>query len=193
MTPFQEIMDAPAMLSDKERMGLWQAAASLLPGSVIVDLGTSSGGSAYLFRHSSPQSRVYTIDINDKMHSNVCEDPELTVFRGNAQAFSEAFAGLKADMVFIDASHYFFDVVEDFKIMTTLLKDGGVIAFHDCLAPKFPGIATICKTLSDTEVISDAFVFDSLFIGQFRNGASFPRPRILLKTCVSSPRCWVSG
>lgn len=181
MSSFQDVLDAPAMLSEKERLALTHAAGSLAPGSVIIDLGTSAGGSAYLFRCAAPDCAVHTVDINDKIHRTPFEDEGLSIFRGNIQAFVETYPNVSPDMVFIDASHYFFDVLDDYRTLAGIMKDGTILSFHDCSAPKFPGITTICKTLSDNGNIRKGHVFDSLFIGEFNAAEAMPKTELFVE------------
>jgi len=167
MSVFQDLVSAEAMLSIKERLALAHASAALPPASVIFDLGTSAGGSASIFLQSSPQSHVHTIDIQDKIHRPLFDAQRLNIYHGNAEQFVADHPGLIADMVFIDASHYFFDVANDFKTMSRAVKDKAIVAFHDCIGPKFPGIMAFCKALVDNGNLINTHTFDSLFIGEF--------------------------
>ncbi|MGL1863439.1 MAG: class I SAM-dependent methyltransferase [Pseudodesulfovibrio sp.] len=174
MDVFRNLINANAMLCSEERLALAHAAGSLAPDSVIFDLGTSAGGSADIFLQSSPESSVYTIDISDKIHRPLWDDERLNIYHGNADQFVADHPGLHADMVFIDASHYLFDAAHDFETMSKVTKDKAVMAFHDCLGPKFPGIMVLCKTLADNGNIVNVQTFHSLFAGDFIAGVPFP-------------------
>jgi len=45
---------------------------------------------------------------------------------------------LKIDFAFIDASHHYKDIIEEFELIYPFVKDGGWIAFHD-VSPNWPG------------------------------------------------------
>lgn len=80
----------------------------------------------------------------------------------------------RPDFVFIDGSHHYKDIIQDFELIYPLVKDGGWIAMHD-VEPSWPGPwrvwrETAMKLLSEHENCS------TISCGRKLAGKSYVRP-----------------
>jgi predicted O-methyltransferase YrrM len=121
---------------------LWTRVAHPLATLVTIDLpgGPFGGGSSILkvplyHRMAQPGQQIHTIRANSHL-------PE-TVERAK-----RCLDGHLADFLFIDADHTEQGVRTDFSLYAPLVRDGGLIAFHDIAItrPEY-GVRTLWKEL----------------------------------------------
>ena len=79
-----------------------------------------------------------SLDDWDSMYKRVCLDmtffPCLKVARMLSEAAASIIPNGYLDMVFIDASHYYEDVLNDIKLWLPKIKTGGFITGHDYIS-----------------------------------------------------------
>lgn len=63
------------------------------------------------------------------------------IIQGNSLEVAKDWSG-QIDMLFIDASHEYKDVIKDFKNFFPFVKKGGLIMFHD-VVPEFSGVMRV--------------------------------------------------
>ena len=138
---------------------LFNAALQQDDGAVIVEIGSFLGRSttAMAFACQGTNRRIYAIDTfkgNDSDFKNGLNaitwegDDYLETFKANLRAndllrYVTPIQGLShaagaswdkpIDFLFVDGSHEFDDVMQDFSDFFPWLKPGGLIAFHDVL------------------------------------------------------------
>ncbi len=66
----------------------------------------------------------------------------------NASRFFKAMGGPQPDLVYIDAGHYFEDVVADLRNWWPLVRAGGAV-FGDDFSPNFPGVEQAVRSFCD--------------------------------------------
>ncbi|MCL4399807.1 class I SAM-dependent methyltransferase [Patescibacteria group bacterium] len=117
----------------------------------VLEVGTSNGGSLFLFAEfSNPSAFVVSIDLpgghfgggypfwKKYVYSKFTKPGQrMFLVRGDSHSgdvLSEVkmiFGGNKVDFLFIDADHSYEGVKKDFEMYSPLVRDGGIIAFHD--------------------------------------------------------------
>lgn len=138
------------ILKDQEKY-LFEKVKSLPDGAVILEMGCNRGKStcAMAFACVGTRKHIYSIDTysGNEGHMGRIEDFE-EEWRGNLRRFgldryATALRGYTfqvvpdrtrypaPDFVFIDASHEFTDVLDDFRSVYPYVKDNGWISFHD--------------------------------------------------------------
>jgi len=135
-------------------MGLASAISTKKP--TFVEIGTWKGKSAAVLAHiaSAKQGVVYTVDHfmgnPGTKRDEVAERIDLfAIFRHNmrqlgywqtvvkplvmdSESASRLFKNKSVDLVFIDAGHWYSDVIHDVSLWLPKIKKGGVICGHDC-------------------------------------------------------------
>jgi len=120
---------------------------------VVVEIGTANGGTLFCFSKLAPQgATIVSIDLpggkfgggypegrvplyysfkkesqktfllREDSHSEQTLENLRTILGGN---------GKKIDFLFIDGDHTYEGVKKDFELYSTLVGDGGIVAFHD--------------------------------------------------------------
>ncbi len=116
---------------------------------VIVEIGTANGGTLFLFtRVASPEAKIISIDLpSDDGGYPKWKTPlykafslskqELHLLRADShnkktlEKVKKILKGYKVDFLFIDGDHSYEGVKKDFEMYKELVKDDGLIAFHD--------------------------------------------------------------
>lgn len=129
------------------------ALRELSRGKIVLELGAYKGKSTSVMAMDA--LTVYSIDtfMCDPDGQTQGANTILTAFTANTRRFlnvrfyvgktSEvlpALAGMKADVVFIDAAHDYDSVLSDLKQSWPLLQVGGTLAMHDYFNDDFPGV-----------------------------------------------------
>lgn len=110
----------------------------------ICEIGTSLGGSLFLFCQNAPKdARLISIDIyyplsrKHAFQKFTKKDQKLFCICGNThnliieEKVKRIIGGELLDFLFIDGDHSFFGVMNDYVRFSPLVKKGGIIAFHD--------------------------------------------------------------
>lgn len=124
----------------REYLSLLKNIFTPLNPDIIVELGTHAGGSFWGFcEASSNDSILISIDNNHAGDSKRIRNFHKNAFTitGNTQdeksliETKKIINGREIDFLFIDADHTYDGVKNDFEIYSQLVRDHGVIAFHD--------------------------------------------------------------
>lgn len=118
---------------------------------VVMEIGTATGGSLLSFCKLAPEdATIISIDLPGgrfgggypewetdifKMFSG--KNQSLHLIRGDSHSENtkdeilKILDGRKVDFMFIDGDHEYAGVKKDFEMYSTLVRQGGIIAFHD--------------------------------------------------------------
>jgi predicted O-methyltransferase YrrM len=125
----------------------------------VLEIGTYKGGTLFVFSQvAAANATVISVDFPTTLYGKLYRAWQELLFRrltrkGQSLFFlrkdshkPETLAGIqdilqghKLDFLFIDGDHSYEGVREDFKMYAPLVRDGGLIAFHDitpCPPPK---------------------------------------------------------
>lgn len=138
--------------------------ASKLPIESALEIGTAAGGTFYLLcRAARSTASLLTIDLNNDWRRRVllhltCPKPsqKVHIIRGNSRdertlaRVKHALRSRELDILFIDGDHSFEGVRKDFELYSGLVRQGGIIAFHDIVTDYRTryGIATVSSPCS---------------------------------------------
>jgi predicted O-methyltransferase YrrM len=133
---------APSQIRS-EIKGFLEVVHDLSPRTLL-EIGTGLGGTTLLLaRVAAPDAIVVTIDLargpsrQRLLEAALRPGQRIYVLRRDSH-HSETVAKVRSiidseqlDLLFIDGDHSYHGVLEDFRLYSTLVRDGGWIAFHD--------------------------------------------------------------
>ena len=134
----QIVNNSQASQNKFELLGLLNEVNKIKP-KVIVEIGTWMGYSADTFIRAFNPELLITVDTIDQGHSHnfvLGKSQDKETF----DKVRKKLNGRKIDFLFIDGGHFYLDVRDDFRIYSTLVKDGGIIALHDVCLIENPGV-----------------------------------------------------
>ena len=103
--------------------------------NVIFELGTYSGTTTKLLAEAAPRATVHTIDLpsdNPIIGSAYLNDPgRIVSHRADIRTFDFAPYEDRVDLVFVDASHEYADVLHDSAVAKRLIGTHGIILWDD--------------------------------------------------------------
>ncbi len=159
------------LISPIQEFWLFQAARALPHTATIVEIGSFKGRStsALAYGCRGTERHVYALDTfdgndNDFDTRGFRDEFDANIARGGLTAYVTAIPGRSLetaqtwerpiDLLFIDGSHDFDDVVADFHSFVRHVRPGGLVAAHDVL-PTWEGVDrawrdVIAPTLIDT-------------------------------------------
>ena len=118
--------------------------------SIILDIGTFDGGTLYLWTRFLEGQKIITIDLpfpypsaKTKLFRFFDPNKELHFLRGSSfsnemiNKVANILKGNKIDFLFIDGDHSYEGVKKDFERYKPLVRDGGIIAFHDIVSNRY--------------------------------------------------------
>ncbi len=137
-----------------EIRSLLNAIAEIRP-KTILEIGTSNGGTLFLFaRVASPDALIVSVDLphgefgggyprwrGHLYRSFATAAQRIRLLRADSHdsrtlgAVCSALEGRKVDVLFIDGDHTYDGVKRDFEMYKSLVREGGVVAFHDIVPP----------------------------------------------------------
>ena len=153
MSPFQSevkplIADIPGWLTDEEGEALYELARECRGDGAIVEIGSWKGKSTVclgLGSRAGRSVRIYAIDPHadyrfgdfktNVERAGIAElvTPIPSLSQAAAEDFDEAI-----ELLFVDGSHEYDLVLEDFEKWVPKVIDGGWVAFHDTTWTKGP-------------------------------------------------------
>lgn len=138
-----------APLQVRSELVAWAAEVAHVKPKAAMEIGTYLGGTLFLLcRLSSPEARVISVDVycshlarirKKIFYSFLSGNQSLHIVEGDSHCsetlsdVSEWLGIEKLDFLFIDGDHSYEGVKRDFEMYSTLVRKGGVIAFHDIL------------------------------------------------------------
>lgn len=145
--PWQERSEIRSLLST----------VSELQPKTILEIGTSNGGSLFLFAHvAASDALIVSVDLphgefgggyprwrGRLYRSFATEGQRIRLLRADShdpstlEAVHTALEGREVDLLFIDGDHTYAGVRSDFEMYGSLVREGGLVAFHD-IVPMSP-------------------------------------------------------
>ena len=133
------------------------ALARALRPSAVLEIGSWRGGTLLAWCNvAAPDAVVVSVDLPaeygtpatpEELRKLARSSQRLEVVRGDSHAdetraqVETTLRGRKVDFLMIDGDHTYDGVRRDFELYAPLVRDGGVIAFHDILPhPAVPGV-----------------------------------------------------
>ena len=100
---------------------------------IIVEIGTYFGGSVKLWRDTFKPTTLITIDI--KAWASPIDDVEYVIGSSHDKPdeVKKLLKGKEIDFLFIDGDHRAEAVTKDFELYLPLVRQGGLIMFHDVI------------------------------------------------------------
>jgi len=118
---------------------------------IILEIGTARGGTLYLFtRIIDPEATIISVDLPGGpfgggysewkiplYQSFAKKGQKIKLLRANSHKIStlekvnEILNKKRIDFLFIDGDHTYDGVKRDFNMYSSLVREGGIIAFHD--------------------------------------------------------------
>jgi len=122
-------------MSIKELIYLCSFIRELKPKRIL-EIGTKHGRTSInLAKFSPSEAKVFSVDIEVLDKPEICDLPEyqkIKFFQGDTTKFDFKSKGLdNFDFILVDANHHEKFVINDTKIAYSLIKNGGVIIWHD--------------------------------------------------------------
>lgn len=141
----QTVRDWLGYLRQAELEGLRDLAASLQPGSVVVNIGAGGGTSGLVFMEAPTKLKVFTVDRQASASPLGClageravfesagfwGDPRHSQIHGDSTDIGRNWTKGPIDLIFHDADHTYDKVKVDIEAWRPHLKPGGIFAFHD--------------------------------------------------------------
>jgi len=141
-----------------EIAGLLEFVAALDPKTVL-EIGTSNGGSLFLFaRAAAHDALIVSVDLPDgefgggyprwrgsPYQAFAADGQHIQLLRADShepqtlETVRAALGRRQVDVLFIDGDHTYAGVKQDYETYSPLVRDGGVIAFHDIVPPNPDG------------------------------------------------------
>jgi predicted O-methyltransferase YrrM len=135
---------------EEEIVSLLKLVERLKP-RVILEIGTAAGGTLFLFcRASDPKATIISIDLPGgrfgggypkwkiPLYKSFAKDLQrIHLIRANShdsktlEKVKSFLRGRRIDFLFIDGDHSYEGVRRDFEMYSSLVRSGGIIAFHD--------------------------------------------------------------
>ena len=132
----------------KEITNLYELVKSENPKTVI-EIGTDKGGTLYLWCQAAAEdATIVSIDLSSRrryspkrreLYAKFIKSAKQHLYflpfsshdQSTVDKASAIFGGKKIDYLFIDGDHTYEGVKSDYIMFSPLVKDGGLIAFHD--------------------------------------------------------------
>jgi hypothetical protein len=141
-----------------------EISSSIPDNGVIVEIGTFQGGTARLFYDVTHKRNVktFTVDINPLpiAYENLKKTNVEIIKKSSIEAAHTWDESIKKkiDLLFIDGSHRFENVFEDFNAWINFLNPGGTIIFHDYDPIERGGLAHLGVKIFVDSIIRKGFL-----------------------------------
>lgn len=125
----------------------------LLKPKIVLEIGTAGGGTLFLFtRVANPEAAIISIDLPEGPFGGGYPKWKIPLYKSFArvgqriyliradshdpdtlESINQVLVHRKVDFLFIDGDHTYEGVKRDFEMYSPLVKEGGIITFHDIL------------------------------------------------------------
>ena len=133
------------MQCEKEIVEFAKVVRDLEPDTVV-EIGTAKGGSLFILAQMAPTAHIISVDLPPEEATKPQTPPSFQSTFGDEISYDavrsdshdaetrnqvENLSGGEIDLLFIDGDHSETSVRHDFMQYAPLVRDGGLIAFHD--------------------------------------------------------------
>lgn len=160
--------------SPRQEKWLFKSARRLANYATIVEIGSYKGRStvSLAFGCRKNNGHVYAIDTFNGNQVDFFERGFVSVFQDNIKKcgltnYVTPLVGYSKDiakewkhpinMLFIDGSHEYSDVLNDFECFFPFVNRGGLIAFHD-VDPSWPGVTKVWQEIVAPKLTKVSYV-----------------------------------
>jgi hypothetical protein len=164
-----------------DHMFIGSLARTLQP-RVVFEIGTSLGLVTSTLGTNTPQSTIiHTLDLSNdpRIGSFFRARPEGSKIRQHFGPSTEYdFSSMRGavDLMFIDGSHEFADVVKDSRNAFECLSERGVVLWHD-VTPYFPGVVRALESLPEASKIFRIYGTGFAMLAKPASGLTLGVPR----------------
>lgn len=173
---FNIVSGFPIQIRSNEGKVLYDTAEALADNSIIVEIGTKAGGSAYLLGSSSSTTIVFTIDnytedvipekadeAYGKAINNLRSLTNVCALRGNSTTLAKIL-NFRISLLFVDGDHSEVSVNADLEAWLPHVKKNGFVVFHDY--DSHTGITIAVNKYLETKQLLKIEQNDSLLVTQ---------------------------
>ena len=131
----------------------------------ILEIGTAGGGTLFLFtRIADPNATIISVDLPQGAYGGGYAKWKIPIYQSFAKSnqnikliradshdsetlrlVKRIITKKKVDFLFIDGDHTYEGVKKDYEMYSSLVKKGGIIAFHDIVEHSKEGSCQVCK------------------------------------------------
>ena len=101
----------------------------------VMEIGVFEGYTSVKMIDALPKDGKFTgIDINDYLKNDLTSSGrEIDFILGESITVMKAMKPKQFDFIFVDGDHSYANIVPEFKEVSRLISDGGIIAYHDTI------------------------------------------------------------
>lgn len=121
---------------------------NLPPKPIIFECGTYKGRSTRAFNLLWPDAEIYTCDPHSM--PDACLPQTMFYLKAGRQVDWDR----PIDLLFIDDSHYYDDIKDNFEKFSPFVKEGGYVVFHDYHFESAGGVKKFVDELGNCEIDS---------------------------------------
>lgn len=141
---------------------LKELVSGLPENPVIINIGACFGTSAMAMIEERQDAFIFSVDIHPSPKevehlqlAGLYQAGRVIRLLGRSQDIGKHWPHM-VDLVYIDGSHIFKEVVEDIEAWVPTIKQGGIVVFHDYDKPICPGVKPAVDEFFD---VQDAILF----------------------------------
>ena len=143
---------------------------------IILEIGTAGGGTLFLFtKIANPEATIISVDLPGGYFgggyakwkiplykSFAKKRQKIHLVRANShnpntfELVKNILDGKMVDFLFIDGDHTYEGVKRDFNIYSSLVKEGGIIAFHDIAKHSHESGCTVDKFWNEIKIDNES-------------------------------------
>lgn len=122
----------------------------------ILEVGTGAGGTLYgLAWASAPGADLLSLDLRlyprerHLLYRTFVEDRHIEAWEADSHLdetrdrVAAYFGGRPLDLVFVDGKHSYDSVSRDYRLYVPLLREGGIVAFHDIVDGPYENVGDV--------------------------------------------------
>lgn len=134
---YRYFLNAKGYLAQSERWQLYLLANSLHAAATIVNIGVEHGASMACLRQGNRTANLVGVDLDNSKFEQPFKPQLIT---SDSAAAGKAWESGRVDLCFIDGDHSYSGCKADLVSWLPHVREGGIVAFHDCGAPQCEGV-----------------------------------------------------
>ena len=143
---------------------------------IVLEIGTAGGGTFFLFtKMANPEATIISVDLPGGYfgggyakwkiplyQSFAKRRQKIHLVRANShnpntfELVKNILDGRMVDFLFIDGDHTYEGVKRDFNIYSSLVKEGGIVAFHDIVKHPHESSCTVDKFWNEIKIDNES-------------------------------------